>query len=65
MKLLDSDIKKFQALYLQYFGEKLDVSVARLELTALLRQMQVIYQPITHTQFEAYLAKYVNEEDKK
>lgn len=64
MKLLDSDIKKFQALYLKHFGEKLDANAARVELTTLVRQMQIVYQPITYGQFDAYLDKYVNEEDK-
>lgn len=61
MNITDSDIKKFQVLYVKYFGKKLDVSVARTELSALVRQMEIVYQPITQTQFDELLIKDVNE----
>lgn len=57
MKLLNSDIKQFQALYIKHFNQVLSDDDARAELTLLVRQMEIIYQPITLNQFDAYIAK--------
>ncbi len=61
MKLIDSDIKKFQTLYIKHFNQVLSKDEARSELSLLVRQMEIVYQPITITQFDKYLMKYVNE----
>ena len=61
MKLIDSDIKKFQSLYIKHFNQVLSNDEARAELSLLVRQMEIVYQPITMTQFDKYLMKYVNE----
>jgi hypothetical protein len=61
MKLTDSDIRKFQSLYIKYFNKVLSNDEARAELSLLVRQMEIVYQPITATQFDKYLIKYVNE----
>lgn len=61
MKLIDSDIKKFQSLYIKYFNQVLSKDEARAELSLLVRQMEIVYQPITMTQFDKYLMNYVNE----
>jgi len=62
MKLLNSDIKQFQALYIKHFDQVLSDDEARAELALLVRQMEIVYQPITVAQFETYIAKYVNED---
>ncbi|HUD07537.1 MAG TPA: hypothetical protein VMQ52_00435 [Candidatus Saccharimonadales bacterium] len=63
MKLLNSDIKQFQALYIKHFNQVLSDDDARAELTLLVRQMEIVYQPITVAQFDKYLTKYVNGND--
>jgi hypothetical protein len=61
MKLINSDIKKFQSLYIKYFDQVLSSDEARAELSLLVRQMEIVYQPITMAQFDSHLMKYVNE----
>lgn len=62
MVLTNKDIKDFQGLYKKHFDIELDNETARFELTLLVRQMEIVYQPITVSQFDRYLAKYVNED---
>lgn len=62
MELSTSDIKEIQELYRRKFGIELDNKTARYKLLKLVRQMYVIYQPITEVQLQAYKAKNVNEE---
>lgn len=62
MNINDTDIGKFQALYSKHFGIELDVDKARSELSVLVRQMEVIYQPITRARFDELLIKNVNED---
>lgn len=50
MKLLESDIKKFKGLYVKYFNIKLSDTEARTKLSLLVRQMEIVYQPITKKQ---------------
>jgi hypothetical protein len=61
MKLLDSDIKQFQSLYVKYFDQVLNEDEARAKLTLLVRQIEIIYQPITQAQYDAFVTKNVNE----
>jgi hypothetical protein len=63
MRLVDSDIKKFKALYVQHFDQVLNDDEAREQLALLVRQVEIVYQPITVSQFDNYLMKYVNEAD--
>ncbi len=63
MELSTSDIKEIQELYRRKFGIELDNKTARYKLMKLVRQMYVIYQPITDEQLRAYRAKNVNEEN--
>jgi hypothetical protein len=56
MTLTYADIKKFQEMYVKYFDKKLTDDVARKKLTALVRQVEITYQPVTITQ----LSKFVN-----
>ncbi len=46
MHLTDNDVAKFQTLYLNRFGLKLDRLEARSQLALLVKQMQIIYRPI-------------------
>ena len=62
MKLLDSDLKEYQRLCKKHFGEDVSVDDAREQLSLLVRQMEIVYQPVTVAQFDSYLMKYVNEE---
>ena len=57
MKIIDSDIKKFKALYLKHFDIKLSDAEARTKLPLLVRQMEIVYQPITKKQFKDLLEK--------
>jgi len=52
MKILDKDVREFQALYKTKFGKVLDYQTARHKLTMLVRQMAVVYQPVTKEQVE-------------
>ena len=49
-KLLASDIKKFQDLYLKLFHKAISHDDAYHELALLVRQMQVVYMPINTRQ---------------
>lgn len=44
--LTEADVKKYQKLYKARFGVELDRDDAYRELSLLVRQMQIIYQPI-------------------
>jgi hypothetical protein len=46
----NSDILKFQKLYLKYFGKQIDKESSRAKLSVLLSQIEAIYQPITDQQ---------------
>jgi hypothetical protein len=43
MKILDSDIARFQALYIKHFNIKLDKLEAMDKLSKLVRQMEIVY----------------------
>lgn len=51
MELLDTDITKFQALYKARVGVELDYQAARKELAKLVRQVEIVYRPITEERF--------------
>ncbi len=54
-RILDSDIKKFKALYLKHFNIELSDTEARRKLALLVRQMEIIHQPITKKQLEEHI----------
>ena len=66
MELSASDIKEIQQLYRKKYGIELDDKTARYKLLKLVRQMYVIYQPITDEQLQAYRTKneHMNEENR-
>jgi hypothetical protein len=47
MQLLNSDIAKFKKLYKEKFNIELDDHEARHKLSLLVRQMEIVYQPIS------------------
>jgi len=50
MNITDKDITEFQALYKARFGKDIDRTEARDKLLKLVRQMEIVYQPITKKQ---------------
>lgn len=61
MKLLESDIKKFRSIYKTKFGIDLDYRTARSQLSKLVRQLEIVYQPLRKEQIE----KFIENEDVK
>jgi len=47
--LTEADVKKYQKLYKARFGVELGRDDAYTELSLLVKQMQIIYQPISQT----------------
>jgi len=47
MNITKSDVAKFQALYKKHFGKDIDYQEAFKQLTLLVRQMEIVYQPIS------------------
>lgn len=54
MDFTTAELKKFQTLYQKHFGIELDNKSARRKFALLVRQMELVYQPITKTQFAAF-----------
>lgn len=52
MELTKSDIAKFKKLYKEKFDIELDDITARQKLALLVRQMEIVYQPVTKQQVE-------------
>jgi hypothetical protein len=50
MDFTTADIKKFKKLYKEHFNMRLTDKLARLKLAMLVRQLEIIYQPITKQQ---------------
>ena len=55
MDVRDGDVAEFQALYEAKFGIKLDYIEARAKLTLLVRQIEIVYQPVTQAQVDAII----------
>ncbi len=56
--ITDADVDEFQGLYEKRFGVAIDRDEAYKKLTLLVRQIEIIYQPITASQYEAYMNEY-------
>ena len=52
--LTDKDIQRMQMLYEKHFGIKLDKDEARMKLSLLVRQIELVYVPITEEQLKKY-----------
>jgi hypothetical protein len=50
IKVSEADIRKYQELCKKYFSETLSNKEARVKLNALIRQLEIAYQPITREQ---------------
>lgn len=61
MELLDTEVVKFQKLYKTRLGIDLDDVMARKKLAKLVRQVELVYRPITIKQF----AQLHNEDEKE
>lgn len=63
--ITEADVQKMQGLYTQRFGIKLERDEAYRKLALLVRQMEIIYQPITAQQLQelTYADNVVNEEN--
>ncbi len=64
MKFLKSDIKSFKAHYFNFFDVSLTDEQAVNELTQLVKQVRIIYQPVTIAQLDEFMLKKVNRESK-
>lgn len=54
MHLTNSDISTFKKLYKEKFEIDLDDNEARHQLSLLVRQMEIVYQPITKQQLKEF-----------
>jgi hypothetical protein len=52
MNITDADVTEFQALFKARFDIELDRTTARDKLSKLVRQMEIVYQPITKKQLK-------------
>ena len=57
MRFLRSDIKRFQMLYSQHFGKVISSEDATRELSLLVRQCELIYQPVTLAELDRLALK--------
>lgn len=53
----EDDITKYQKLYRARFGKDIDRLSACEQLSTLIQQMKIIYQPITSEQVSEFVAK--------
>ena len=56
MHINEADITEFQELYKSKLGLQIDRQTAREKLTLLVRQMEIVYQPITKKQYDTHMA---------
>lgn len=61
MDITATDIKKFKELYVKQFEIVLDDRMARVKLLLLVRQMEIVYKPLTKEQWELIKDEDVNE----
>ena len=64
MNITKKDVSKFQALYKKYFNKDIDDQEAFKQLTLLVRQMEIVYQPITGQQFADLLERDLGKKSK-
>lgn len=61
MRLLESDITKFQAIYETRFGISINRKTARTLLLKLVRQFEIVHRPLRKGQLE----RFIQDEDEK
>ena len=59
-QLTRNDIAEFKELYKKHFEIELDDNEARRKLSLLVRQVEIVYQPITTQQFRAFVERDLN-----
>ncbi len=62
-QLTEKDIAKFKQLYKEKFDIELDDNDARHKLSLLVRQMEIVYQPITKEQFDELIIRDARKRD--
>jgi hypothetical protein len=65
MNLTPTDIKKFRQLYIKHFDIKLNDDDAQEKLSALVRQMEITYRPISINQLSKLRDLNGNEHNEK
>ena len=63
MELTRKDVADFKKLFIKYFKIDLDDNKARHKLSLLVRQMEIVYQPITKQQLEDLLVRDAQKRD--
>jgi hypothetical protein len=58
----EADIKRFQKLYRIRFGKPIGRNDAHRQLALLVKQMEIVYQPISAMQVTKYVNEDVNNE---
>ena len=64
MNFTATDIRTFKRLYEEHFNIKLNDKIATLKLAMLVRQIEIVYRPLTYAQLNK-LNDYENEFDEK
>jgi len=62
MNIAKADIKEYQKLCKEKFGEEPDYQTAHEQLSKLVRQVEIIYQPVTSEQLKTHLEKDLTNE---
>jgi hypothetical protein len=57
MKISETQLTNFKALYKQHFGEELSQEDALEKSLKLIRMMQLIYKPITKEQYQQVIKR--------
>ncbi len=57
MDITKKDIAEFQALYKEKFNIELDNQTAYEKLNLLVRQLEIVYQPIMKHQYNDFMSK--------
>lgn len=63
MEITKSDVAKFQKLYKEKFNKDLDYQTAYQKLVLLVRQMEIVHQPIPKKQLEELARRDVMKAD--
>ena len=65
MELTVADIKEFKRLYKRHFGVSLSNKEAQYKLRMLVKQLELVYQPITERQLFKFLEDKRKEEQSR
>lgn len=65
MDFTNADIQTFKKLYKEHFNIRLSDKLAILKLAMLVRQFEIVYQPITEAQLEKLNDEYGNDNNEQ